>query len=134
MLGRLPGLAAFFAQSLVPLDAAPEGGLGTGGFDLRSLATRTAGAHALHWAGVLRRAIDAGQDRAVIEALARRFGVPENLLRRLWREQPPGFGQPPAWQVGPVLRQLELAGERGWPTRADQWQALLARAVPMEAV
>ena len=134
VLGRLPGLAAFFAQSLVPLDAAPEGGLGTGGFDLRSLATRTAGAHALHWAGVLRRAIDAGQDRAVIEALARRFGVPENLLRRLWREQPPGFGQPPAWQVGPVLRQLELAGERGWPTRADQWQALLARAVPLEAV
>jgi hypothetical protein len=83
---------------------------------------------------VLRRAIDAGQDRAVIEALAQRFSVPENLLRRLWREQPAGFGQPPAWQVGPALRQLALAGERGWPASAEQWQALLARAVPLEAV
>jgi hypothetical protein len=132
VLSRLPGLAAFFAQTLVPLDALPGSG-GAHGFDLRSVATRAASSHSLHWAGVLRRAIDAGQDRAVIEALAQRFAVPENILRRLWRELPAGLGQPPGWQIGPVLRELARAGERDWPTDATAWEALLARAVPFEA-
>lgn len=132
VLSRLPGLAGFFAQTLVPLEADGRPG-GSAGFDLRSLAARAASAHSLHWAGVLRRAIDAGQDRAVIEALAQRFAVPENVLRRLWRELPAGLGQPPGWQVGPVLRELARAGERDWPVTAAQWQALLERAVPTEA-
>jgi hypothetical protein len=132
VLSRLPGLAAFFAQTLVPLDAQPLPG-GPQGFDLRSVAARAASAHSQHWAGVLRRAIDAGQDRAVIEALAQRFAVPENILRRLWRELPAGFGQPPGWQIGPVLRELARAGERDWPADAAAWQTLLARAVPIEA-
>lgn len=132
VLSRLPGLAGFFAQTLVPLEADGRSG-GAAGFDLRSLAARAASSHSLHWAGVLRRAIDAGQDRAVIEALAQRFAVPENVLRRLWRELPAGLGQPPGWQVGPVLRELARAGERDWPVTAAQWQALLERAVPVEA-
>ena len=132
VLSRLPGLAGFFAQTLVPLEADGRSG-GSAGFDLRSLAARAASSHSLHWAGVLRRAIDAGQDRAVIEALAQRFAVPENVLRRLWRELPADLGQPPGWQVGPVLRELARAGERDWPVTAAQWQALLERAVPVEA-
>jgi len=132
VLSRLPGLATFFAQTLVPLDAVPGNG-GAHGFDLRSVAARAASSHSVHWAGVLRRAIDAGQDRAVIEALAQRFAVPENILRRLWRELPAGLGQPPGWQIGPVLRELARAGERDWPADATAWEALLARAVPVEA-
>src|SRR5690606_9889008 len=50
-------------------------------FDLRPLAARQDSAHSLLWAGVLRRAIDAGQDRAVIEAIAQRFAVADNVVR-----------------------------------------------------
>ena len=82
---------------------------------------------------MLRRAIDAGQDRAVIEALSQRFQVPDNILRRLWREMPAAFGQPPTWQIAQVLRQLQRVGERGWPTSDVQWHELIARAVPAEA-
>ena len=39
------------------------------GFDLRPLAARSHSAHSLHWSAMLRRAIDAGQDRAAIEAI-----------------------------------------------------------------
>ena len=132
VLSRLPGFATFFAQTLVPLDLAPENSR-DGGYDLRSLVARTASAHSLHWAGVLRRAIDAGQDRAVIEALSQRFQVPDNLIRRLWREVPPAFGQPPTWQIAQVLRQLQRVGPNGWPASDAQWRELLARAVPAEA-
>ena len=132
MLSRLPGFATFFAQTLVPLDAAPENSR-DGGYDLRSLVARTASAHNQHWAGVLRRAIDAGQDRAVIEALSQRFQVPDNLIRRLWREVPLAFGQPPTWQIAQVLRQLQRVGPNSWPSSDVQWRELLARAVPAEA-
>lgn len=132
ILSRLPGFATFFAQTLVPLDAAHDR-VASEGYDLRSLVARTASAHSQHWAGVLRRAVDAGQDRAVIEALAQRFQVPENVLRRLWRELPAALGQPPTWQIAQVLRQLQRAGDRGWPDSDAQWRELLARAVPAEA-
>jgi hypothetical protein len=132
VLSRLPGFATFFAQTLVPLDLAP-GSPSDGHYDLRSLVARTASAHSLHWAGVLRRAIDAGQDRSVIEALSQRFQVPDNVLRRLWREVPAALGQPPTWQIAQVLRELQRAGERGWPDSDAQWRELLARAVPAEA-
>lgn len=132
VLARLPGFATFLAQSLLPLETAPEH-REPQGYDLRSLVARTASAHHAHWAGVLRRAIDAGQDRAVIEALSQRFQVPENILRRLWREQPKAFGQPPTWQIAQVLRQLQQVGDRGWPVDDAQWAALLSRAVPAAA-
>lgn len=157
VLRRLPWLATFLAESLVPADAAllspgtedwDDGAAGDGPasdvdapprppqartLDLRAIAARSASAHSLHWTSVLRRAIDAGQDRNVIEALAQRFAVGDNLIRRLWRETPAALGQPPTWHLRQVLRQLETLPERDWPRSDAQWRALLSRAVPAEA-
>jgi hypothetical protein len=200
VLASLPGLATFFAETLVPLDAArlsaeghgddpgredlggdvvvdDRGGHGVGRhdgagwrdeagsraaagwreeadwdddadwgaapsrsrrdeappYDLRAIAARSASLHSAHWSAVLHRAIDAGQDRAVIEALAQRFEVGDNVIRRLWRERPQPFGQPPAWHLASILRCLHQAGERAWPTNEAQWRELISRALPHEA-
>ena len=152
VLARLPGLATFFAETLVPLEAMrvalrpdddatdpaapPDDALAApppSTFDLKALAARKGSVHSAHWAAVLRRAIDAGQDRAVIEATAQRFSIPENVIRRLWREAPAAFGQPPTWHLAQILRELQRAGERAWPASDAQWQALIASAVPAEA-
>ncbi|MCL4746269.1 MAG: hypothetical protein KJZ83_12775 [Burkholderiaceae bacterium] len=161
VLGELPGFAAFFAATLVPLDAAllgvddaqapdgeldandgdfsagPRRGAGSRGdsptLDLRAVAAGRSGPHASRWSELLRRAIDTGQDRAVIEALAGRFGVAENVIRRLWRESPAGFGQPPAWQLAHILRRLDAIGTRDWPGNDSGWRELIAQAVPAEA-
>ncbi len=102
-------------------------------FELRAVAARERSAHSLYWATMLKRAIDAGQDRAVIEAIAQRFAVDDNVVRRIWRERPAGLGQPPTWQLGQILRTLQANGERAWPADAAGWQALLASAIPAEA-
>ncbi|MCO5099438.1 MAG: hypothetical protein M9885_00830 [Burkholderiaceae bacterium] len=102
-------------------------------FELRPIAARERSAHSLYWGAALKRAIDAGQDRAAIEAIAQRFAVADNVVRRIWRERPAGLGQPPAWQLGEVLRRLQSAGERAWPADDAHWHALLASAVPAEA-
>lgn len=151
ILSQLPGFAAFFAETLVPLDAALLGtsedddGIddphsharstrrATPTLDLRAVAARRTGPHASHWSRLLQRAVDAGQDRAVIEALAGRLGVSENLIRRLWRESPRGFGQPPGWQLAQVLRRLDGIDERSWPRSEAAWRELIASAVPAEA-
>ena len=129
MLASLPAFADFFAEALL----APESA-GCAGFDLKPLAARSQSAHSLHWAGVLRRAIDAGQDRAAIEAIAQRFAVGDNVIRRIWREQPAALGQPPTWHLAQVLRRLHALGERDWPATAAAWRTLLAQAVPAEAL
>jgi len=128
LLASLPAFANFFAEALL----APESG--GGGFDLKPLAARSLSAHSLHWAGVLRRAIDAGQDRAAIEAIAQRFAVGDNVIRRIWRERPAALGQPPTWHLAQVLRRLHALGERDWPVTDASWRALLAHAVPAEAL
>lgn len=151
VLARLPGLATFFAETLVPLEAArlepadaddevvdaaaaPEArGRERPTLDLRSVASRADSVHSARWADVLRRAIDAGQDRAIIEALAQRFAVGDNVIRRLWRETPAGLGQPPTWHLQQILRLLGSVDDRGWPASDAQWRALIARAVPAEA-
>ncbi len=156
LLARLPAFATFFAETLVPLDAwgAPqtdEDGdaevLDTPAdaarrraqrrqpptIDLRPLAARQDSAHSLRWAGVLERAIDAGQDRAVIEAIAQRFAVGDNVVRRLWRDRPAALGQPPTWQLAQILRRLGERGDRDWPADAAAWESLIASAVPIEA-
>jgi len=160
LLARLPSFATFFAETLAPLDTwsgAVDAGDPDEGFDaealdtpadrarrsarrrqvptydLRPLAARQDSAHSLRWAGVLKRAIDAGQDRAVIEAIAQRFAVGENVVRRIWRDKPTGLGQPPTWQLAQILRRLNERGERDWPTDAAGWEALIASAVPVEA-
>ncbi len=156
LLARLPAFATFFAETLVPLDAwgAPQTDddgdaevLDTPAdaarrraqrrqpptFDLRPLAARQDSAHSLRWAGVLERAIDAGQDRAVIEAIAQRFAVGDNVVRRLWRDRPAALGQPPTWQLAQILRRLGERGDRDWPADAAAWESLIASAVPIEA-
>ncbi len=141
VLERIPGLATFFAETLVPLEADELHGGATvrddccdaPTLDLRAIAARGASAHSARWAGVLRRAIDAGQDRAVIEALAQRFAVGDNLIRRLWREPPAALGQPPTWHLRQILRRLDTLGERHWPATDAQWRDLIAQAVPAEA-
>ncbi len=156
LLARLPAFATFFAETLVPLDArtAPQDDEDRDGaaleapagaarrhaqrqppptFDLRPLAARQDSAHSLRWAGVLGRAIDAGQDRAVIEAIAQRFAVGDNVVRRLWRDRPAALGQPPTWQLAQILRRLGERGDRDWPADAAAWESLIASAVPIEA-
>lgn len=159
VLTQLPAFATFFAESLVSLDAwsaVPASADETDGsdealdtpadaarlrarhrqvptFDLRPLAARLDSAHSLRWAGALKRAIDAGQDRAVIEAIAQRFAVGDNVIRRVWRERPGALGQPPTWQLAQILRRLGECHERAWPADAAAWEALIASAVPAEA-
>jgi hypothetical protein len=149
LLARLPSFANFFADALVPLDACgPERDAADepqhddyaappirarATFELRPIAARERSAHSLYWAAALKRAIDAGQDRATIEAIAQRFAVGDNIVRRIWRERPAALGQPPTWQLGQILRQLQANGERAWPVDATGWQSLIASAVPAEA-
>lgn len=144
LLARLPALATFFAETLVPIDAGALDGTpltpsdderadqyrAMPTLDLRSLMATPASPRRAHWDGVLRRAIDAGQDRAVIEALSGRFGVSENIIRRLWREPPRTIGEPPTWHLAEILRRLDHLGERSWPADETQWRELAARAVP----
>lgn len=151
LLAQLPSFANFFADALVPLDAwsddvEPDPDVDCPGasaaqrarspvatYELRALAARERSAHSLYWAGMLRRAIDSGQDRAVIEAIAQRFAVGDNVVRRIWRERPAALGQPPTWHLAQILRRLHACSDREWPADAAAWQALIASAVPIEA-
>ncbi|MFT3800855.1 MAG: hypothetical protein QM766_06500 [Burkholderiaceae bacterium] len=150
-LTRLPAFASFFAESLVtvetlrpvsaddPLDDGTDAGEPVGPrvsvptLDLRGLAARHDTAHSLRWSAELRRAIDAGQDRAMIEALAQRFAVGDNVIRRLWRERPAALGTPPTWQLTQILRRLNPLADRGWPADDTAWRELIASSIPGEA-
>ncbi len=144
LLARLPALSNFLAETLMPLEARARGFPGrhdeplpadelqtdrpSPTFDLRPVLAETACAPGAQWTGLLRRAIDAGQDRQVIDALAARLGVSANLVRRLWREPPEALGQPPAWLLATALRELDRLPERAWPADAAAWQLLLEEA------
>lgn len=152
-LNRLPTLSSFFADALVTLETLEVHGgqdddderdaLEDGEFarsrrqaptlDLRGLAARSQTTHALRWSAVLKRAIDAGQDRAIIEALAQRFAVQDNVIRKLWREPPLALGTPPTWHLTQILRRLNDMPEREWPVRDRDWQNFAAHSVPAEA-
>jgi hypothetical protein len=101
--------------------------------DLRGLASRSETVHSLRWSSLLKRAIDAGQDRVIIEALAQRFAVGDNVIRRLWRESPRALGVPPTWHLTQILRRLNELSDRQWPADDAAWRALIASAVPAEA-
>lgn len=129
LLARLPAFATFFAESLLPIGRTRQSS-----FDLRKLAARSHSAHSLHWSQMVHRAIDAGQDRAAIEAIAQRFAVGENVVRRIWREQPAMLGQPPTWQLAQILHRLNALPERDWPANNAAWSTLISQAVPAEAL
>lgn len=152
-LTRLPTLSNFFADALVTLetlevhagedddderDILQDGEFAqsrkqTPTLDLRGLAARSETTHALRWSAVLKQAIDAGQDRNIIEALAQRFAVSDNVIRRLWREPPKALGAPPTWHLSQILRRLNEIPERDWPSQDRDWQSFAAHAVPTEA-
>jgi hypothetical protein len=158
VLSRLPSFATFFAESLLPLDTWDPSAAASAPdresdaiaqestarrearrrqvptLDLPGLAARRDTAHSVYWSSMLRRAIDAGQDRVVIEALAQRFAIPDNVIRRLWREQPKALGQPPTWHLTQILRQLATRPERDWPQTDAQWRDLRSRSIPLEAL
>lgn len=153
ILNRLPALASFFAESMLTLETLQVHGgddddderdvLADGlaaralrqvpTLDLRSLAARSETTHSLRWSAVLKRAIDSGQDRSVIEAIAQRFAINDNVIRRLWREPPKALGTPPTWQLARILRLLNELPERQWPSRDSEWHNLMAHAIPVEA-
>jgi hypothetical protein len=153
ILNRLPALASFFAEAMLTLETLQVHGgdqddderdtLDDGAaarsvrqvptLDLRGLAARSQTTHSLRCSAVLKRAIDSGQDRAVIEAIAQRFAVSDNVIRRLWRESPKALGTPPTWQLARILRLLNELPERQWPSRDTEWHNLITHAVPAEA-
>lgn len=110
---RLPGFASYLAATLTPLAALEQ-----------------AGQTPLGPAVLLQRAIDAGQDRLIIQTLAQNFGASENTIRRLWRDTPRAIGQPPVWQMTEVVQQLDDLPARDWPNTLGEWQRLLGRSVP----
>lgn len=107
LLSRLPWMAHFLAETLIAVD--------TGGvIDPRDR--------------LLRQAIDAGQDRLVIEALAERLDVSPALVRRLWREPPRELGMPPAWLLPALMHRLEALADRDWPDGEEAWLSLIEQA------
>ncbi len=142
LLSRLPMLAGFMSETLMPIEAlarmarapsglheAPPGDAPrTPAFDLKPHIERQACLHGAEHSDWLRRAIDAGQDRQIIDALAARLGVGANLVRRLWRDPPRALGQPPAWLAATLIRHLDQLPERAWPHDDNAWQHLIERA------
>jgi hypothetical protein len=118
VLSRLPLMAQFFAEALI--DAAPRS---------RSALVEQADGLSEPLSG-LRRAIDSGQDRTVIEALSAHFAVDPRVLRALWRQCPRVLGSPPSWQLQPLLLTLDALPERLWPATDAQWLELAAQAWP----
>jgi hypothetical protein len=76
------------------------------------------------------RAIDSGQDRWVVESLARYFRVSDNVIRALWRNCPAALGAPPEWHLRQILLALNERPERLWPSDAAGWLALKSSAIP----
>lgn len=79
---------------------------------------------------LLVRAIDSGQDRWVVESLARYFRVSDNVIRGLWRNCPAALGAPPEWHLRQILLALNERPERSWPSDAAGWLALKSSAIP----
>ncbi len=161
ILSRLPVFSAFFAQALLPVETWDPSAQGiedlyssvgdvdelmqrdelleekrkpsAPAYDLQKLASREETIANLHHTIALKKAVDSGQDRQVINALAARFAVSENTIRLLWHQQPP-IGHPPTWHLAEILKTLDGLGKRDWPTSSDGWEALTAQAIPAEAI
>ena len=128
VLGRLPLFARFFADALI--DATPRrrsGLVAAAEHDPRTAASPRDAVDGL------RQAVDSGQDRRVVEALAAHFGVRDNVLRALWRHCPAALQAPPTWHLKQILLRLDELPERAWPRDDAGWLELASRAVPAVA-
>jgi hypothetical protein len=119
VLSRLPAFGQFFAEAL--LDQARRVGAG-GWFDAPTGPVQA-----------LQQAIDSGQDRWVIEAIAAHFAVQPNVIRALWRHCPPALGRPAAWHLKQIMLRLNELPERAWPRGDEPWLDFAAASVPQIA-
>ncbi|HYF59611.1 MAG TPA: hypothetical protein VEA81_11720 [Burkholderiaceae bacterium] len=129
VLGKLPAFAQLFADLLV--DAAPRrrsGLVAAAEHDPRHSPRREADT-----TEALRQAVDSGQDRWVVEALASHFGVQHNVIRALWRHCPAALDAPPVWHLRQILLRLDELPERAWPRDDAGWLELASRSVPAVA-
>ena len=162
-LSRLPFLGAFFAESLLPVDTwqpheqgiedlytsigdidelMERDALHDGSnrmprppaYDLKKVAARQETARNLHYTTQLKKAVDSGQDRQIIAAIAARFAVSENTIRLLWHGRPSALGNPPTWHLAEILKRLDGLQKREWPESGSDWQTFIADAVPAEAI
>ncbi|MBA3477962.1 MAG: hypothetical protein H0T52_06125 [Lautropia sp.] len=122
--GPAPNRRAEFAAHVAAQVPGQESGL--------AARTAAAGAYRLDEVNLrlLVRAIDSGQDRWVVEALARYFRVSDNVIRALWRACPAALGAPPEWHLRQILLALNERPERSWPSDAAGWLALKSSAIP----
>ncbi len=127
VLSKLPAFAQFFAEALIDTQPRRRGGLLE---DATATTSRSDLPDALE---ALRQAVDSGQDRWVVEALAAHFDVSANVLRALWRHCPAALDIPPAWHLKQILLRLNELPERAWPRADAQWLELAGRAVPAVA-
>lgn len=139
LLQRLPWMADFLAETLVPLEARRFFG-GTDAEHGDAPVEPIEQPHDPPPVGAidpdrcsmidhsLGQAIDGGQDRTVIETLALRLRVSPAVLRRLWREAPRALGTPAAWLLPTIVQHLAERPERQWPQADEDWQALIERA------
>ncbi len=67
------------------------------------------------------QAVDSGQDRQVIEAIAQRFAVSSNTVRNLWRVAPTALGTPATWHLQQILLRLDSIAPRAWPSKPNDW-------------
>lgn len=160
ILSNLPSFASYFAESLLNIEtwhptaqtvedlysgmaeieeSLEQENLQAGrrpqapAYDLRRISARQESLKNTECAARLRQAIDAGQDRAVIQVLAERFAVSENTIRLLWRDKPKSLGQPPTWHLAEILKQLDQLGRHDWPVQASDWETVMSQSVPAEA-
>ena len=118
-LARLPTFAQFFADALAG-----------GGFGVPAALPVAGGAGLVVDAAELGRAIDSGQDRAIVSSLAQAFRISDNTVRGLWRAPPEALGIPPTWHLHHILQRLDALPQRAWPQQPEGWRALAERAVP----
>lgn len=127
VLGRLPLFAQFFADALIDATPRVRSGLLAGAQPPLNAASGAANADA---PPALRQAVDSGQDRWVVEALAAHFGVQPNVIRALWRHCPTALQPPATWHLAQILARLDGLAERAWPRDEAGWVEFAGRAVP----
>ncbi len=77
----------------------------------------------------LAQAVDSGQDRLVIQALANRFAIQPNTIRTLWRlssteHNCAALGTPNSWHLQNILLRLDALDPKHWPQTPEQWLQL----------